>query len=127
VTFARAVLGISAVAFFAIGVPALLLPESIANAAGLALNGALADNDFRAVYGGLQCGCGLVLLIAAFSNADVRAGLRVQQLLFGGLVAARCLSVVLVGSPGSLGLALLGGELLALASGFLALRRLPAS
>lgn len=124
-TFARIVLAASAMAFFAIGLPALLEPTTIANLAGISFDRPIADFDFRAVYGGLQCGCGVALLCAALSGSRLRDGLLLQQVLFGGLIVGRITSLVLAEPPGALGLALLSAELVGIACAFVARRSLP--
>jgi ribosomal protein S18 acetylase RimI-like enzyme len=91
----------------------------------VALSSASAEQDVRAVYGGLQLACGLLLALAAgASEAAVRAGLAAQLALYGGLAGARLLGLALTGAPGALGAALHAGELVALGAGTIAWRRL---
>jgi len=123
--FARFVLAASALPFFAIGAAFLLAPHALAERVGLALSGATADNDVRAVYGGLQLACGLLLALAARANeALVRVGLAAQLLLYAGLASARVVSFALAGAPNALGFALHAGEIAALVFGAIAWRRL---
>jgi hypothetical protein len=121
---ARLVLVGSALAFAVIAVPFLVAPSAMAPHVGLSLAGALADNDVRAVYGGLQLGCAAFLGFCALAPHSIRTGLIAQLLLFGGLVLGRFASWLVVGLPGPLGLALHGAEVLALALGGVALLRL---
>jgi hypothetical protein len=122
--FARLVLALSGLAFAAIGVPFLLAPAATAARVDVSLAGALADNDVRAVYGGLQVGCAAFLLWCAARSERVRLGLAAQLLLFGGLFAGRVASWLAVGLPPPLGLALHAGEALGLACGLVARRGL---
>jgi len=125
VAFARVVLAASAFAFLAIGVPALLAPTVVAEAAGMAFSGSFAESDFRAVYGGLECACAAALLASCTVSSSVRSGLVLQQLLFGGLIAGRGIGWLAAGSPGPLGILLLALEALGLVAGTVAYRRLP--
>lgn len=121
--FARFVLLASALPFAAIGLAFLVAPQEFAARVGIALINASADNDARAVYGGLQLACAALLVAAARSDtALVRAGLAAQLTLYGGLAGARFVSLALMGFPGALGFALHAGELVALAGGVIAWR-----
>jgi len=123
--FARFVLLASALPFALIGFAFSVAPHEFAARMGIALVNASADNDARAVYGGLQLACALLLALAARGDAAlIRAGLIAQLALYGGLAGARCVSLALVGAPSALGFALHAGELLALAAGALAWRGL---
>ena len=123
--FARFALAASSLPFLAIGAAFLLAPNALAGRVGLALTGATADNDVRAVYGGLQLACGLLLALASHaSNALVRAGLAAQLVLYAGLAGARVVSFAFAGAPGVLGFALHAGEIAALVFGAIAWRRL---
>jgi len=122
---ARFVLAASAVPFAAIGLAFLLAPLEMSARVGIALVNATADNDARAVYGGLQLACAALLVCAARgSEAQVRGGLVAQLALYGGLAGARVVSLALAGAPSSLGFALHASELAALAAGALAWRGL---
>jgi ribosomal protein S18 acetylase RimI-like enzyme len=122
---ARLVLAASSLPFVAIGCAFLVAPAAAAERVGLTLHGALADNDVRAVYGGLQLACGVLLWLASRAgDALVRAGLAAQVVLYGGLASARVLSLALVGAPGALGFALHAGEFAALVLGAIAWRSL---
>jgi hypothetical protein len=123
--FARLVLAGSALAFAGIGVPFLIAPAAMAGYVDVTLSGALADNDVRAVYGGLQLGCAAFLAACAGRAAWLRIGLVAQLLLFGGLIAARFASLAAVGLPGALGLTLHAAEIVAVVLGGISLRRLP--
>lgn len=123
--FARLVLGLSALAFAGIGAAFLVAPHAMGARVGVSLSGAVAANDVRAVYGGLQLGVGVCLAWLARRPQTLRAGLTLQLFGFGGLAAARFASLLLDGHPGALGLALHGAELVAIAFGVAARARLP--
>lgn len=121
---ARVVLLLSALPFAGVGLCFLVAPIAMAALVGVTLTGATADNDVRAVYGGLQLGCAVFLALCAFVPGWQRAGVAAQLCSFGGLAAARVVSWLVVGSPGSLGLALHAGEIVGLVAGVLAWRAL---
>lgn len=108
---ARIVLALSALPFAGIGVAFLVQPKAMALLVGVEVTDATADADVRAVYGGLQLGCALLLAGAATRPAWVHPGLVAQIVLYGGLAAARFVSYAVVGLPSALGLALHLGEI----------------
>ena len=115
----------SAAAFAGVGVLFLLDPTGMAARVGVTLTGATADNDVRAVYGGLQLGCCAFLALCALRPAWHAPGVAAQLLLFGGLVAARVVSWTMAGLPDALGLGLHAAEGVGLLFGVLAWRALP--
>lgn len=121
----RFVLFGSAVAFGGIGLAFLVAPGAMGARVGVSLAGATADNDVRAVYGGLQLGCAAFLALCATRPAWYAPGIAAQLLTFGGLAGARLLSWLAVGLPEPLGLALHGAEAAGLVLGGLAWRSLP--
>jgi len=122
--FARLVLWLSALAFAGIGAAFLVAPEAMAARVGIALAGATAANDVRAVYGGLQLGVASFLAYSARQPDALRTGLTVQLCTFAGLAAARFVSLLVDGTPGALGLTLHAAEIVALACGAAARARL---
>jgi hypothetical protein len=122
---ARWFLRTAALAFAGIGSAFLAVPETMGRFIGISLAGTTADNDVRAVYGGLQLACGALLVWASMEPRWLRAGLAAQLLLFSGLALGRFLSLGLVGPPEGLGLTLHAAELLGIALGGLCLRALP--
>ncbi len=122
-TLGRWVLALSSLPFLGIGVAFLFWPAPMASRVGLTVADALADNDVRAVYGGMQLGIGSFLALSATRPAWVVPGLTASLLAFGGLAAARVLSIFVVGEPGSTGLLLHAGEALGIAAAAFALAR----
>jgi len=121
VNFARLVLRASAVVFAGIGASFVVAPSSMGSLVGVSLSGVTADNDVRAVYGGLQVGCGAVLWASSLRSEWLRPGLFAQVILFSGLAMGRIVSSGVVGTPGALGLILFAAELVALGAGLTAL------
>lgn len=122
--FARLVLRLSALAFAGIGGAFLFAPAPMAGFVGVSFSGATADNDVRAVYGGLQLGCAAVLWAASIRAEWLHLGLLAQILLFTGLALGRFVSWSAVGLPDALGLGLHVAELVAIGAGLAALLRL---
>lgn len=120
----RAVLGLSALPFAGIGLAFLFAPEAMAARVDVSLASVTADHDVRAVYGGLQIACAVLLGWGALSPFHLRPALVAQLVLYGGLVAGRLVGWTTSGAPGSFGLWLHGLETLGLAAGALALHRL---
>jgi hypothetical protein len=125
-TFAQLVLRLSALPFAGIGLAFLLAPEAMANHVGVTLEGATADHDVRAVYGGLQLGCAALLLWGAARPERVHFALVAQLLLYGGLGGARVVAWLVNGVPSALGVALHAGEIVGFVAAVVALRRLAA-
>ena len=122
-TLGRWVLALSCLPFLGIGVAFLGWPAAMASRVGLSLADALADNDVRAVYGGLQLGIGSFLASCATRPDWEVPGLVAALLAFGGLAAARVVSLAVVGAPGPLGLLLHAGEVAGVAASLFALSR----
>jgi hypothetical protein len=124
VGLARAVLALSALPFAGIGLGFLLAPEAMAARVDVSLASVTADHDVRAVYGGLQIACAVLLAWGALSRSHVHTALVAQLVLYGALVAARLVGWLATGAPGSFGLWLHGLETLGLVAGAFALHRL---
>jgi len=121
VSWARLVVLASVPPFAGIGAACLLAPAQMASLVGLELASVTADNDVRAVYGGLSLGCAAFLLWCGLKSERVAAGVMAQVFTFAGLVGGRTLSVALRGAPDALGVALHAAEIVGLACGLVAL------
>ena len=121
------VLALSALPFAGVGAFFLLAPATAGGIVGLELTDVTADNDVRAVYGGLGLGLAAFLALAARREAWHRPALTAQVLTYGGLALARVLSWAVAGWPGPVAFLLHGGEIVGVCFGVFALRRLPAS
>lgn len=120
-SWARFVVLASVPPFAGIGAGFLVAPAFMASLVGLELTNVTADNDVRAVYGGLSLGCAAFLLWCGLRPGQLAAGVHAQVFTFAGLVAGRTLSVALRGAPDALGVALHAAEIAGLACGLVAL------
>lgn len=125
--FAVFVLRVSALAFLGIGLAFLVAPSAMAARVGVSLAGVVADNDVRAVYGGLQIACGVLLWVFSSRARWVHVGLYVQLVLFSGLALGRFVSWAAAGWPDPLALGLHAAEGIAIGCGVWSLSRLPAA
>ncbi len=110
----RGVVALSGLAYVGVGGAFLLYPGFMAGFVDLSLPTATAKSDIRALFGGLEVGVGVALLIFASVPGWLGPGLVAQIASFAGLVTARLLSLSLDGVPGVIGLALLSAEVAAL-------------
>ena len=119
-------LSLAAVAFAGAGLAFLGAPGLLV-LVDLAPVTATARSDVRAVFGGLELGVGAWLAVCARRPAWHPPALVAQALTFGGLAAARLLSLVLDGLPRAVTFALWAPELGGAALALLALRQLRAA
>ncbi|MBK8263694.1 MAG: DUF4345 family protein [Nannocystis sp.] len=119
----RALLTLNALAFIGLGAGFLAWPSEMAATVEIEATSALARGDIRAVYGGLELGFGVGLLLAR-DRVTVGFACQILALVFAGLVAARAGSMLAEGVPPAPGPLLLGIELAGLLSALLALRQL---
>ena len=95
--FRIAVLALAALGFLGFGLWFLIDPIGPLAAIGITATGAPAPTEFRAFYGGLEVGLGLLMLVAA-TRADWRtAGLWLVLATNGGIAAGRLVGVALDG------------------------------
>ena len=121
----RWVLLTSAAVYSAIGGAFLAAPAGMARLVGVELTSATADNDVRAVYGGVAIGLAVFLGLAAGRRDWWHPALWVVLLSTGGMAGARVLSWILVGMPESVAFALHAAEVAGVAAAALALSGLP--
>jgi hypothetical protein len=121
---AAIVLRLSALAYGGIGAAFLVAPAFMASLVGVSLETVTADNDVRAVYGGLGGGLGLFFALGSARPDWHSPALSVLVLTAGAMAAARVLSWLVVGLPAPIGYLLHAAEILGLGAGALALRRL---
>lgn len=91
---ARIVLVAAGVTFLAVGVGFLFWPQELSETLGLTLATPMAVADVRAVYGGLDLAVAILLLLSVLRN-ELLLGLRIQAVVFGGLLAGRLLGQIL--------------------------------
>jgi hypothetical protein len=113
---ARWVLAASALPFGGIGAAFLGWPHEMARHLELEITGATGTTDLRAVYGGLQIGIAVLLLLGAARSALTRCALATAVAGFAGLAAARVAGLAVDGGEQALNHLLLAGELVGLAA-----------
>jgi hypothetical protein len=126
VSFAARVLVLSAIAYGSIAIGFLVEPTGMAARVEISFDGATADNDVRAVYGGLGAGLAIFFLASVRRPGWHAPALSLMALTLGAMALARVVSLVFAGPPQPIAYLLqaveIGGFLLATT----ALRRLPA-
>jgi len=90
------VLTIAGLGFVAFGVIFLCWPDMVMPGVGIQAMQPQAHVEIRAMYGGLELGLG-VLLLMCFAPARQRFGLQLSLASYGGLGLARALSMLMVG------------------------------
>jgi len=106
VRLARWVVGLSCVVYTVAGVPFLLFPAQMTAFVGVSLSSVTADNDVRAVYGGVAVGLAFFLGMATRRDDWLVPALWVIALTLGGLALGRFISWGVAGIPEPLGLAM---------------------
>lgn len=95
----KIVLWVSAVIFISYGLICLFSPEVPAGYAALIMSDGNAMAEISAMYGGLQTGFGIFLLLAALKPSFYKAGLALLVLGMGGLALARISSTAVITDP----------------------------
>lgn len=121
---ARWVVGLSCAVFAAAGLPFLLLPAQMTSFVGVSLTTVTADNDVRAVYGGVATGLAVFLAMAVRRSDWLVPALVVVLLTLGGLSMGRFISWIVQGLPDPIGLLLHAAELTGFVLVLFTLRRL---
>jgi len=123
VTFDRVVLAGSALVFGVIGVAFVVAPHALAPAVDIELTSVTADNDFRAVYGGVPAGLAVFLVMGLRRPTFTRPALWVVALTLGGLAVGRLWSWAVAGWPAPIGFVLHAAEVSGLVLSLVAIRR----
>jgi hypothetical protein len=121
---ARWCLMLSAVAYGFIGVTFLVAPAEMASFVDVSLGSATADNDIRAVYGGVALGLALFFGAAVHRGDWAVPALWVAALTLACMAGARFVSWAVAGPPAPLGYLLHSAEFLGSLASLIALRRL---
>jgi len=108
---ARVILGVSALAYVAIGLAFIFVPERIIGYVGIEAAPGSALTDIRAVYGGLDFGIGAFLLHCLLGG-KLRMGLVAATLTLGGLACARILGIIVDGQQDAVTYYLLASEII---------------
>jgi len=121
-TYARIVLMGSTAVFAAIGLGFIVVPHTLAPLVGIALTDVTADNDFRAVYGGVPAGLA-VFFVLALRRADWELpALYVVLLTLAGLAASRFVSWAVAGWPAPIAFGLHAMEIAGIVMAAIAIR-----
>ena len=118
------VLGLCALTFAGVGLAFLLAPTTMAAFVDLSLGSSTADNDLRAVYGGMNLGVGLFLVAATRRPAWQQPALVLVTITLGCMAGSRALSWLMVGWPSRLGFLLHAAEIVGCLAAALTLRYL---
>lgn len=121
----RVVLQLASLAYAFVGISFLVAPAYMASLVDVVVASATADNDVRAVYGGVTSGLALFFWLAASRPEWFRPALAALIFTMGGLVGARFISWAVAGPPEPIGYALHLGEIIGFVAGIVALRRNP--
>ncbi len=119
----RTILALTGVIVIAIGVPFLLAPVAMMQTIDIAVASPLGLGDIRAIYGGMQIGAGVLLLLASRRAELVRPGLIAAAILFAGMFGGRVFAMLLDGAPPAFGWLLAFAELSGLVITFAMSRR----
>jgi len=111
-------------AFFVVyGVAFILAPTAMASfVTGAAPTHPTSMIDFRATYGGMTLGVGLILAICARTPAYSRLGLQSLAIAMGAMATGRVVGIVLDGEPNAMMFIYLALEFVVLALSLLGLR-----
>ena len=115
-SIARGILLLEAFVFIWIGLFFVVAPGTMLGYVEVEARTAVARTDIRAVYGGLDLGIGVLLLVGATQPAFLVYGLWTGSVVFGSLVVTRLLGLILDGSQAAITYYLLAFEIV----GFLA-------
>jgi hypothetical protein len=122
-TFARAILIFSAVAWAGFGVALLIRPDL--TDVGLQVMNPDGNIEIRGFYGGLELGIAAFLSWSAMQPARYRSGLMAAILIVGCLASGRIVGIVIEGGTSALILGFLSCEIVGAGLGIWALRGLP--
>lgn len=95
--FGRLVLLLNGLAFVGFGLAFAVAPDTMLALIDLPIPNGGARTDLRAIYGGLEIGFGLYLLLSAARPAMVTSGLLAATLATAGLVTGRTYGLALDG------------------------------
>lgn len=89
----RTVLMVSSGVLLAVGVLFLLAPDFMATQINLPLASNLASAEIRSMYGGVEIGLGLFLLVSTFSTPMVRPAVLALTFYVSGLIFGRVMGI----------------------------------
>lgn len=103
---------LSASIFLSVGLPFLFVPSIMSQQLSVSVSSVAALTEVRAMYGGLEVGLGLYLLLCLATTGGTRSGLSLVLFVVAGLVAARVIAVASDQHLGLFALAILILEIL---------------
>lgn len=124
-SFARFVLVGSFLVFGLIGVGFVVVPHPLAAAVGIELTNVTADNDFRAVYGGVPFAMAIFVGLALRRPDFELPALWLIALTLGCLAGSRVVSWFVAGMPGAITFSLQAAETFGAVLATVAIRRYP--
>ncbi|EQA44444.1 PF14248 domain protein [Leptospira broomii serovar Hurstbridge str. 5399] len=86
--------------FFAFAVGFFIAPTMLADQIGFSIHSTAALADFRAMYGGLCLGIGILILLGILQTKTRIAAIQISVLTAGGLLLGRLITLILDG-PGN--------------------------
>lgn len=116
-------IGANLAVFAAFAAGSLVAPQAFAAQLDITLGSASAIADFRAVYGGLSLGVGVLFALSLREVSLRPTAVLLATLTAGGLMLGRLITMVTDGMPGPLVLVFLGSEVIAVAVGLVLLTR----
>lgn len=120
-TFTRFYLAAVGIIYLALAVWCSVSPEQTSQKVGFTLNGDSGSSEFLAVYGGLEFGLALILLLPIVRPDATRFSLLSCLMIHGSLCAFRTVSLVKYSNFGEMTAKLAAGEWAILAIGLIAL------
>ena len=112
-----------ALGFLGFGLLFLVAPTTLTTLAEISLPTPIALMEIRGVYGGFFIGAGLFLLICAWRESWLRAGMTAQATILGGLVVGRILGLLIDGAANPFIYLLLLSEIIGLIMSIAVLRK----
>lgn len=94
---ARVFLGVQAALFISYGLYCLLIPGSLAGAAGVAANSTTGTIELQAMYGGLQTAVGIMCLVGLLRRQLEAGAMYALLFVFAGLALVRASLALLHG------------------------------
>lgn len=119
----RLFIALNALIYLAFGPAFYFFPQALGGLLGISLTSSTALADFRAMYGGLPLGAGLLMAMALKEERFQESAFFLCMAGAGGLLCGRVLSIILSGAPGLPIYGFMVSEVAALVWGALLVRR----
>ncbi|EPG73417.1 PF14248 domain protein [Leptospira fainei serovar Hurstbridge str. BUT 6] len=109
--------------YFAFAVSFFIAPTTLANQIGFSIHSTAALADFRAMYGGLCLGIGILILLGILRQKTRIAAIQISVFTAGGLLLGRLVTLLLDGSGNEYIYISMLTEVFGVALGFFLLRK----